>query len=134
MPDPYEVLGVARSASASEIRAAYLALIRKHHPDLAVGADAEAAREKTSEINAAFRSLRLPPGREAGETREVWPGGPTTTAHHKVRLVAGPRYSLSQRRRRINDVRRFHLLIVLAAVLMLGAGAWLTWQLLGRSL
>jgi curved DNA-binding protein CbpA len=31
--DPYSVLGVARTASDSEIRAAYHALVAKYHPD-----------------------------------------------------------------------------------------------------
>lgn len=40
--DPYEVLGLAQGATHSEIRAAYLRLARKHHPDKNPG-------DKTSE-------------------------------------------------------------------------------------
>jgi DnaJ domain len=32
-PDPFEVLGVAKSASADDVKAAYRRLSREHHPD-----------------------------------------------------------------------------------------------------
>jgi len=33
MRDPYEVLGVPRSANAAAIKSAYRKLAKKHHPD-----------------------------------------------------------------------------------------------------
>ena len=38
--DPYLVLGVAATASGAEIKAAYRALVKQHHPD--AGGDEEA--------------------------------------------------------------------------------------------
>lgn len=35
--DPYEVLGISRSAGAGEVRRAYLRIVKKHHPDVTGG-------------------------------------------------------------------------------------------------
>lgn len=51
MSDPYTVLGVARDASADDIRKAYKKLARKHHPDVA---KTEADASRFTEINAAY--------------------------------------------------------------------------------
>jgi DnaJ-class molecular chaperone len=53
---PYEVLGVRDNADAEVIQAAYRALARKHHPDMA-GKSGEA---KMKEINAAWEVLSDP--------------------------------------------------------------------------
>ncbi|RTL55328.1 MAG: J domain-containing protein [Bradyrhizobiaceae bacterium] len=55
MRDPYEVLGVKRSASAAEIKSAFRKLAKKHHPD-ANKNDAKAAA-KFAEINTANEIL-----------------------------------------------------------------------------
>ncbi|MEA3407826.1 MAG: molecular chaperone DnaJ [Chloroflexota bacterium] len=52
--DYYEILGISRQASKSEIRAAYRKLARKNHPDVSDAPDAE---EKFKEINEAYQIL-----------------------------------------------------------------------------
>ena len=49
--DPYQVLGVASSASAAELKAAYRALVKQHHPD--AGGD----EHRILELNAAWEVL-----------------------------------------------------------------------------
>ena len=55
--DLYDVLGVARDASADDIRKAYRALAREHHPD--VNADPE-AEERFKEVAGAYEILSDP--------------------------------------------------------------------------
>src|SRR5262244_2489448 len=55
MRDPYEVLGVPRSASAAAIKSAFRKLAKKHHPDSNKGDPKSAAR--FSEINTANEIL-----------------------------------------------------------------------------
>jgi curved DNA-binding protein CbpA len=50
--DPYEILGIARSASESELRSAYRQLVQRHHPDHN-GGSAESAR-RFAEIQDAY--------------------------------------------------------------------------------
>jgi DnaJ-class molecular chaperone len=53
--NPYQVLGVAESASDSEIRAAFRKLAKQHHPDR--NPNDKSAEEKFKEVSAAFDIL-----------------------------------------------------------------------------
>jgi len=53
--DYYKTLGVAKTATADEIKKAFRKLARQHHPDLAQ--DKKAAEEKFKEINEAYEVL-----------------------------------------------------------------------------
>jgi curved DNA-binding protein CbpA len=71
MPDPYAVLGVDRSASAAEIRAAYLALVARYHPDRHQGNPLEdLAGQRMAEINQAYELLSDPARRAAFDLGE----------------------------------------------------------------
>jgi DnaJ-class molecular chaperone len=55
MTDPYEILGVARSATAEEIQKAYRRLAKKLHPDLNPGD--RKSEERFKEVSAAYALL-----------------------------------------------------------------------------
>ena len=55
MRDPYDVLGVGRSASEAEVKRAYRKLAKQYHPDKHAGD--KQAQAKFSEINSAYEIL-----------------------------------------------------------------------------
>ena len=63
--DPYEVLGVSHGASDDEVRAAYLRLAKKHHPDKNPGDKASGWIFK--EVQRAYETLR--------DSKDVWSPG-----------------------------------------------------------
>lgn len=70
LSDPYATLGVARSATRSEIRAAYHALVDRYHPDRHHGNPlANLANERMVVINQAYDVLCDPARRAAFDQR-----------------------------------------------------------------
>lgn len=58
MKDPYDVLGVPRTASEQEVKEAYRALAKKYHPDNYKNNPlADLAQEKMVEINEAYDTI-----------------------------------------------------------------------------
>jgi DnaJ-domain-containing protein 1 len=56
--DAHQVLGVKPGATADEVRAAYRALAKKHHPDVAPPAERAAAEARMRRIQAAYDALK----------------------------------------------------------------------------
>src|SRR5260221_11896150 len=76
MRDPYEVLGVNRSASDADIKKAFRALAKKHHPDTKGGDPA--AQKRFQEISAAYDILGDREKRAKFDSGEIdAPGNPT---------------------------------------------------------
>jgi preprotein translocase subunit Sec63 len=58
-PDPFEILGISRTATPDEIRAAYRNLAARYHPDKHRGNPLETlAAEKLAQINWAYEKIR----------------------------------------------------------------------------
>jgi curved DNA-binding protein len=84
--DYYATLGVARDASADDIKKAFRKLARKHHPDVAK--DKATAEEKIKEINEANEVLSDPEKRtkydHLGDDGSGFAGGARTAAGAQV--------------------------------------------------
>lgn len=75
MANPYELLGISKSASATEIKKAYHKLARAYHPD--VNPD-KAAAEKFKTITAAYELLSDPEKRKRYDNGEIDENGNPT--------------------------------------------------------
>ena len=79
MSNPYELLGVSKTASANEIKKAYHKLARTYHPD--VNPDKKAA-EKFKTITAAYELLSDPEKRSRYDNGEIDENGNPTPFGH----------------------------------------------------
>ncbi|WP_089175446.1 J domain-containing protein [Bosea sp. AS-1] len=86
MRNPYEVLGVAATASAAEIQSAYRKLAKKLHPDLNPGD--KAAEERFKEVAAAYDLLSDADKRKRFDAGEIDASGAERPQHHFYRDFA----------------------------------------------
>jgi len=73
MRDPYEVLGVAKSATAGEIKKAYRQLAKKYHPDH--NKSDPKAKERFAEINSAYEIVGDEAKKAKFDRGEIGPDG-----------------------------------------------------------
>ena len=99
MRDPYEVLGVSRTASDSEIKSAYRELVKKYHPDnYANNPLADLASEKMKEINEAYDSIT----RSRSSQRGAYQGSGQSYSYGSGGYAGGGSSSYTQVRAYIN--------------------------------
>ena len=89
--DYYKTLGVAKTASAKEIKQAFRRLARKHHPDVNPGDKAAEATFK--ELNEAYEVLGNPETRKkydelGANWRQYEQAGPGAGRRHGARRAA----------------------------------------------
>jgi len=73
MRDPYQVLGVSKTASEAEIKKAFRSLAKKHHPDTHPGD--ESAKKRFQEISAAYDIVGDKDKRAKFDAGEIDAGG-----------------------------------------------------------
>jgi len=84
MPDLYETLGVARTATPAELRAAYRRQAKTHHPDAPGGSEA-----KFGALKLALDVLSNPDQRRRYDaTGEIAPPGPDNSQSHALQEIA----------------------------------------------
>jgi DnaJ-class molecular chaperone len=89
MRDPYDVLGVAKTASPAEIKKAYRQLAKKFHPDR--NKDDAKAKERFAEINSAYEIVGDETKKAQFDKGEIGPDGkPRFTGFEGFGAGAGP--------------------------------------------
>jgi DnaJ-class molecular chaperone len=95
--DPYEIMGIKKNATQSEIKSAYRKLAKQYHPDLNPGK--KAAAEKFADIGTAYALLNDKEKRKAYDRGEIDMAGQPQRQQQYYRDFAqgkrGSRYSSS---------------------------------------
>ena len=112
MRDPYQVLGVAKTASEAEIKKAFRTLAKKHHPDTHAG-DA-GAQKRFQEISAAYDIVGDKDKRAKFDAGEIGPdrnarGFDPRDGRRRLRSARFPPGALSAWRRQRQPRLSFHL-------------------------
>src|ERR1700684_3359608 len=102
MRDPYDVLGVSKTASEAEIKSAFRKLAKKYHPDQS---KEPKAKERFAEVGSAYEILGDEKKRKGFDYRAVaairgfrfWPASGGKRSQFRLRLW----------RRRLFDRKRF---------------------------
>src|SRR3989338_3957050 len=95
MKDPYQALGIAKTATQDEIKNAYRSIAKKNHPDLNPGNKEREAKFK--DAAAAYERIGTPEARakfDRGETDEAFAGSQGRPFYHETG-GGGDRYSYS---------------------------------------
>lgn len=128
MTTHYDVLGVKRSADAAAIRAAYIAQIKRHHPDALQRKGRAQDDAKAQEINRAFDVLRDPERRaEYDLSLDAPPKPPPPPIRQTARRPAVLRPAAPVAVQPRKPVGRLILLILLIAGATAAAWHWAPW-------
>ena len=113
MRDPYDVLGVSKTASEAEIKSAFRKLAKKYHPDQS---KEPKAKERFAEVGSAYEILGDDKKRKAFDRGEIDAEGKPRAPQFEgfgfggqpgARSARLPQFRLRLRRRRVFERKRF---------------------------
>ncbi len=127
MTDHYRTLGILPSATAAEIRTAYLSLMKLYHPDALSRDRAEDAEAKAQELNRAYAVLRDQERRAAYDSERQLKAAALVAGPPRTRppVVLGEAFP-TRRPRRTSRLRRAAALALLAAAVGVLLGVLVT--------